>query len=149
MKTMPKINRKTVKRLAVVVSSVFLLLLLGLGYALWQRGRTIVTVENNSGKAMNDVKIALDNGDHYALGHLFPKQSCSERLFPTSDAAVRITFVSETGIARKISPEVYIESGYHVKLTIGKNGAMKWDHTGWLFTPPADNFNLFEKVRKS
>ena len=107
--------------------SVVLLLLIGLGYASWQWGRTIITIKNDSDRAVSTVEIALDNGDRYALGHLLPGQSCSERIYPPGEAGVQINFVSERGTARKTSPGMYVEAsgGYRVTYTIGKDGLVR------------------------
>jgi hypothetical protein len=129
LRTIPqrKTTGKIVKRLAGAILSVFLLLLIGLGYASWQWGRTTVTIKNDSDRAVSNVEIALDNGEPYALGQLLPGQSCSERIYPPGEAAVQINFVSERGTARKTSPKMYVEAsgGYRAKYTIGKDSLVK------------------------
>lgn len=146
---MPKINRKAVKRTAVILLTALLFVVIGIGYVNWQWKRTVVTIDNKSGRTMKSLKIFLNDGDCYDIDQISSGRSYLTRISPRFKAGLWVTFASEQDRQTITSPQIYICSlENRPRLTIGKNGAMKWDHTGWLFTPPADNFDLFEKVRK-
>jgi len=77
-----KITWKSVKRTIIALSCVLLLIciVLGLGYAGWQWDKTVVTVANRSGQAVDNVEIKLDNGGVYALGLIRPGEAHSARI---------------------------------------------------------------------
>lgn len=140
---MPKTGYTVSKQIARTLLSLMLLVVVGLIYASWQWRRTVVTVDNQSGLTLQGVKVLLDNGDYYDAGRVSVGQSYLVRISPPRAAGLWVVFVGQPGNQAISSPGTYIDSLVNrPRLTIGKNGVMKWDSTGWLFTPPADNFIL-------
>lgn len=120
-----------------------LLVIVGLVYANWQWRRTVVTVENQSDLTLQGVKVLLDNGDCYDAGRVSVGQSYLVRISSPRAAGLWVVFAGQPNHQMVSSPPTYICSFINrPRLTIGKNGVMKWDSAGWLFTPPADNLIL-------
>jgi len=100
----------------------------------WHWPRRILTVVNQSGGPVDEVEVSLVRGSgRYDLGRLRDGEAKSVQVFPGGEDNMTLRFLDRQRAVAWQGGYVEGTGGYHPKLIIGKNDAVR-DETG-LYSP--------------